>query len=196
MKKTSTTLIAGAIAALTVGCAANAQVHSSHSGASTTASSTSAVSDRHNIRFVNNDGQQIGTAILTQGPNGLLMKIEVSGLTPGWHGIHLHETAQCEGAFTSAGAHVNHSANKAPHGLLNADGPDNGDLPNIYAHADGSAKAEIFTTLASLSGLEGTHNLLDSDGSAIVIHASADDHASQPIGGAGARVGCGVIQLF
>ena len=75
-----------------------------------------------------------------------------------------------------------------PHGLLNPDGVHDGDLPNIYAAADGTAKAEIFTTLVELE------TLLDDDGSAVVIHAQPDDHLTQPIGGAGDRVACGVIE--
>ena len=74
------------------------------------------------------------------------------------------------------------------HGLLNQLGPEGGDIPNIYAHTDGSAGYEAFTTLTSMT------DLVDEDGSAIIIHVSEDDHLSQPIGGAGARVACGVIQ--
>lgn len=191
MKKTAIALVASSVLTMTIGCTAIAQEHSAVAPPRAPTGGP-----MFNVRLVDNEGQPAGRVQLKQGPSGLLMIVEASGLTPGWHGIHLHETGQCEAAFTSAGAHINHAHTKAPHGLLNPDGPDNGDLPNIYAHADGSAKAEIFTTLASLSGTDGTHNLLDSDGSAIVIHANADDHVSQPIGGAGDRVACGVIQLY
>ncbi len=73
------------------------------------------------------------------------------------------------------------------HGLLNPDGPDNGDLPNIYATGDGTVQAELFTTLVD------PDMLMDDDGSAIVIHENGDDHNTQPIGGAGGRVACGVL---
>ena len=67
------------------------------------------------------------------------------------------------------------------------------DSPNIYAAADGEAKAEFFTTLVTVDG--GTMpTLLDDDGSAVVIHENPDDHVTQPIGGAGGRVGCGVVK--
>ena len=143
--------------------------------------------------IINGAGAEIGKATLTQGPTGLLVKVEATGLTPGWHGIHIHATGQCAAPFTSAGAHINHTDPKTPHGLLNAQGPDDGDLPNLYAAADGSAKAEFFTTQARISQDGPGQWLWDADGSALVIHANPDDHNSQPIGGAGDRVACAVL---
>lgn len=143
--------------------------------------------------IINGQGAEIGKATLTQGATGLLIKVEATGLTPGWHGIHIHATGQCAAPFTSAGAHINHTDPKTPHGLLNAQGPDDGDLPNLYAAADGSAKAEFFTTKARISQDGPGQWLWDADGSALVIHANPDDHHSQPIGGAGDRVACAVL---
>ena len=143
--------------------------------------------------IINGQGAEIGKATLTQGPTGLLIKVEATGLTPGWHGIHIHATGQCAAPFTSAGAHINHTDPKTPHGLLNAEGPDDGDLPNIYADAAGQVRAELFTTRARIAAEGPGQWLWDADGSALVIHANADDHASQPIGGAGDRVACGVM---
>jgi Cu-Zn family superoxide dismutase len=80
---------------------------------------------------------------------------------------------------------------KSEHGLLNPDGPDMGDLSNIYANADGSANAEVSSESILLSGEEA---LRDKDGAALVIHANEDDHTSQPIGNAGDRVACAVIK--
>ena len=101
--------------------------------------------------LINAAGANIGRVDLRQGPTGLLIKIEASGLTPGWHGIHIHATGECAAPFTSSGAHINHGEPKAPHGLLNAAGPDDGDLPNIWAGADGKVNAELFTTRARIS---------------------------------------------
>lgn len=143
--------------------------------------------------IINGQGAEIGKATLTQGATGLLIKVEATGLTPGWHGIHIHATGQCAAPFTSAGAHINHTDPKTPHGLLNAQGPDDGDLPNLYAAADGSAKAEFFTIQARISQDGPGQWLWDADGSALVIHANPDDHNSQPIGGAGDRVACAVL---
>jgi len=144
--------------------------------------------------IINGQGAEIGKATLTQGPTGLLIKVEATGLTPGWHGIHIHATGQCAAPFTSAGAHINHTDPKTPHGLLNAQGPDDGDLPNLYAAADGSAHGEFFTAKARISQDGPGQWLWDADGSALVIHANPDDHNSQPIGGAGDRVACAVLK--
>ncbi|HWW26942.1 MAG TPA: superoxide dismutase family protein [Caulobacter sp.] len=140
------------------------------------------------------DGKAIGTATLTEAPHGVLLRIEAKGLTPGWHGLHFHEKGDCGAPdFKSAGAHV-HTTSTVVHGLLNPAGNDNGDLPNLFVAADGSATTELFSPLVSLNGAGGRPALLDADGSSIVIHASPDDYKTQPIGGAGARVACGVVK--
>ena len=143
--------------------------------------------------LINGSGARVGRAVLTQGATGLLIRVEVEGLSPGWHDIHIHAKGECAAPFTSAGAHVNHGEPKAPHGLLNAAGPDDGDLPNIHADAQGRAHAEIFTTRARIARSGPGQWLWDEDGSALVIHANRDDHTTQPIGGAGDRVVCGVM---
>jgi superoxide dismutase, Cu-Zn family len=133
-------------------------------------------------------GQNVGAVILTEAPKGVILKVEVKGIAPGWHGVHLHEKGDCSKSdFTSAGAHV-HGAGTAVHGLLNPAGNDLGDLPNIHAGQDGMAAAELFTPLVKLSALR------DADGSAVVIHASPDDYTTQPIGGSGPRVACAVVK--
>jgi Cu-Zn family superoxide dismutase len=116
--------------------------------------------------------------------------IRPGGLTPGWHGIHFHAVANCSDTakFELSKAHVNHDSSK--HGLLNPEGPDEGDLPNVYANPDGSVNAEV----SSETPLTGEGGLKDADGSALVIHTSEDDHTTQPIGNAGARVACAEIK--
>lgn len=135
------------------------------------------------------EGQTIGTANLLDGPNGEMIRIEIApgGLAPGWHGLHLHAVGDCSdtGEFKKSGGH--HGKIEGGHGLLNPNGPEAGDLPNLWAAADGSAGYEAFTRLTALD------SLLDEDGSALIIHEGEDDHLTQPIGGAGARVACGVI---
>jgi Cu-Zn family superoxide dismutase len=140
------------------------------------------------------EGQAMGSATFRQGPTGVLIRVEATGLTPGWHGLHLHAVGQCSGPkFDSAGSHVQHAGGTVPHGLLNADGADAGDLPNLYVGADGKGWAEVFTTTASLNSRGPGEYLMDADGASILIHANPDDYASQPIGGAGDRVACGVV---
>lgn len=145
------------------------------------------------VRLKGPTGADMGSATLTEAPGGLVMRIEARGLTPGWHGLHFHEKADCSSAdFKSAGGHTRHDV-AAVHGLLNPAASETGDLPNLFADADGAATAEVFTPFVSLTAA-GRSPLLDADGSALVIHAAPDDHLSQPIGGAGARVACAAIK--
>ena len=158
------------------------------------ASQASAAATSATAELKGADGKTIGTATLTEAPHGVLLRIEAKGLTPGWHGLHFHEKGDCGTPdFKSAGAHV-HTTTAVVHGLLNPDGNDNGDLPNLFAAADGAATTEVYSPLVSLNGAGGRPALLDADGSSIVVHASPDDHKSQPIGGAGTRAACGVIK--
>jgi Cu-Zn family superoxide dismutase len=175
------TAIAGFASAQTAGHAAHA-APSSETAVATAALRTA-------------DGSDAGTVTAYHGPMGVLLKVEGKGWPEGWHGVHLHAVGTCEGpGFTSAGAHVNHAdADKRPHGLLNADGgPDLGDLQNVYAHADGTANAEVYLATAGLNLQPAT--LMDGDGLSFLVHANRDDHVSQPIGGAGDRIACGVFQ--
>ena len=140
------------------------------------------------------NGGEIGFANLTQGPHGILIHVRVSTLTPGKHGMHLHSRGVCDhgDGFQSAMGHVGLA--EGAHGLMNPDGPEAGDLPNIFVGADGIGETELFTHLVSIGEGPG-ENLFDDDGSAIVIHENPDDHISQPIGGSGPRVACGVLEL-
>ncbi|WP_213271222.1 superoxide dismutase family protein [Hyphomonas sp.] len=140
--------------------------------------------------IIGGSGAQIGLARLKQGPHGVLMEVTIDegGLAPGWHGLHLHEKGDCSdvGTFTLSGGH--HGKAEGKHGLMNPVGPEMGDLPNIWAGADGAAGYEAFTGLFELAPA------LEGDGIALVIHQNRDDHLTQPIGGAGPRVACAVIE--
>ncbi|MFV0297109.1 MAG: superoxide dismutase family protein [Hyphomicrobiaceae bacterium] len=155
------------------------------------ASSLAALADVQSVEtsLIDNKGTEIGTATISGGANATVirLKLKAKALSPGWHGMHLHAVGTCadHARFADSKGHVNHGGK--PHGMLNPKGPDDGDLANIFANADGSANAEL-TTPTLLKTLQ------DADGSAIVIHANVDDHTTQPIGGAGARVACGVIK--
>jgi Cu-Zn family superoxide dismutase len=139
-------------------------------------------------------GRDAGSITLTQGPKGVLLQVTVKGLTPGWHAGHFHEVGDCSTPdFKGAGGHVHAQATHV-HGLLNPNANEAGDLPNLFVAGDGAGAAEFFSTTVSLDGADGQPALLDKDGSALVIHANPDDFVSQPIGGAGARVACGVIR--
>jgi Cu-Zn family superoxide dismutase len=142
----------------------------------------------------NGAGAEIGQVTLTDAPRGVLLRVEASGLTPGWHGMHFHEKGDCsDPAFKMAGGHV-HQMTPAVHGLLNPQANDLGDLPNVFAGPDGKVNAEVYSPYVSMREGTARANLLDADGSAVVIHAKADDYRSQPIGGAGDRAACAVVK--
>jgi superoxide dismutase, Cu-Zn family len=146
------------------------------------------------VELQNAQHKAIGSIVLTDAPKGVLLHIEASGLTPGWHGIHFHEKGDCsDAAFKMSGGHV-HTATPTVHGLLNPQANDDGDLTNVYADAKGKVMAELFSPLVSLNGAGSRPALLDADGSAVVIHAKPDDYQTQPIGGAGDRVACAVVK--
>jgi Cu-Zn family superoxide dismutase len=135
-------------------------------------------------------GKTVGTATLTEQKHGVKIKLKVSGLTPGKHGFHLHETGTCTPPdFKSAGGHFNPFHKH--HGADNPMGQHAGDLPNLEAKEDGTAEVAVVAVGATLG--EGAGSLLKEGGTAIVIHAAPDDNMSDPAGNAGARVACGVI---
>ena len=134
------------------------------------------------------DGAAMGAVTLSQGSNGVLVSAEVSGLSPGAHGFHIHANGSCSPDFKAAGGHYNPGG--SGHGLLHSGGHHAGDLPNIHAAADGTARAEYFA--AEVTFAEGAPNsLFDADGSSIIIHAKPDTYGESA--GAGSRVACGVI---
>ncbi len=151
-------------------------------------SSPSEVGARASASLSGADGAAMGTVELTQGPHGVLISADVSGLTPGAHGFHIHTTGACTPDFSAAGGHF--SPGGEGHGLLHADGSHAGDLPNIYAGADGTARADHFTAKVTLAE-DAETSLFDADGSAIIIHAKPDSYGADPA--AGDRVACGVI---
>jgi len=138
------------------------------------------------------EGGQAGTVTFQETKSGLLhVIVEMTGLKPGPHAFHVHEKGTCDAAsgFESAGGHL---AGGKKHGVDNADGPHAGDFPNVHVGQEGVLKAEFFTDRLSISG--GDAALLDEDGAAVMVHAEADDNASDPAGEAGARIACGVVE--
>ncbi|WP_106496817.1 superoxide dismutase family protein [Lentibacillus sp. Marseille-P4043] len=143
------------------------------------------------VDMYNKSGDLIGTAALTEQPDGVKVKLKLEGLTPGLHGIHVHEFPSCKGPdFKSAGNHYDPEGKE--HGLMSPEGAHLGDMPNIEADADGLADAELMIAGATL--LDGKKSLLKEDGTSIVIHKQQDDGVSQPSGDSGPRVACGEIK--
>lgn len=158
------------------------------------AHAVSEIGEKAQSKVLNNEGKEIGTALYAQGNQGVLIEIEIKGLPAGKHGMHFHEKGICSDThdFKMAGGHI--MPTNKPHGYLNPEGPHEGNLPNLIVGQDGSAHVELYTDLISISGRGGKPALLDKDGSALMIHQHIDDHTSQPIGGSGARIACGVVK--
>jgi len=135
-------------------------------------------------------GKEVGEANLTQVKLGVLIRLSVKGVEPGEHAFHVHAVGKCEPPFTSAGGHFNPASHK--HGLEAAEGAHAGDMPNLHIPQSGELKTEVLNTMVTL--VKGQPNsLFDADGSALVIHAKADDNKTDPAGDAGDRIACGVV---
>jgi len=135
-------------------------------------------------------GKEIGQAELVQTPHGVLVKLSLKGAPPGEHAFHDNAVGKCEPPFASAGGHFNPGGKK--HGMEAAEGAHAGDMPNLHIPPSGELVVEIANPMISL--VKGQPNsVFDADGSALVIHARADDYKSDPAGNAGDRIACGVI---
>lgn len=151
------------------------------------------------------DGMEIGVAEFTEIDGAVNIQVELSDLEPGFRGLHLHESGLCEpessdpdnpeetGAFLSAGSHLNPEDNEHPEHA--------GDFPALLVMEDGTASMQFFTDRLT------EENLLDDNGSALIVHSQPDNYANIPeryapegadedttsTGDAGDRLACGVI---
>jgi len=146
-------------------------------------------------------GEEAGTVEFVRKGRGIEVDAEVSGLSPGFHGFHIHETGTCEpdapmGPFDTAGGHF--ASGSQTHG------DHAGDMPTLLAGEDGNARATFITDRFTLD------DLADDDGSVVMVHADRDNQANVPdryragkqpgpdqdtldTGDSGDRVACGVV---
>ena len=135
-------------------------------------------------------GKDVGEANLSQTRNGVLIRLSVKGIEAGEHAFHVHAVGKCEPPFTSAGGHFNPASHK--HGLESPQGAHAGDMPNLHVPQDGTLTVEVLNTMITLAKGQ-PNSVFDADGSALVIHAKADDNKTDPAGDAGDRIACGVV---
>ena len=142
-------------------------------------------------QLIDPQGRAVGDALLRPTPHGVLLTLNLRGVPAGVHGLHIHETGHCDApSFESAGGHFNPT--KREHGFLDPRGPHAGDLPNIHVPSDVPYSVEYLIDDVALD--ESANGLLDSSGSAIVIHSGRDNYATDPAGKAGPRLACGRIE--
>jgi superoxide dismutase, Cu-Zn family len=145
------------------------------------------------LNIIDTEGKEVGQASISDGPHGVILGLTLrekpAGIPPGVHGFHIHAVGKCEPPFKSAGDHF--SPQKQAHGFLSKNGRHAGDLPNIHVPESGPLTVEFFLPDVRLK--TGKNALLDEDGSALVVHVKPDDYRSDPSGGAGDRIACGVI---
>lgn len=139
------------------------------------------------------DGSEVGSLQVTllSADSAMLLTVEMCGLTPGWHGMHIHQNPDCSDAaegFKRSGGHVNFLSKE--HGYKHKKGYHMGDLANIYAGDDGCARVQQWVSSAFDAAYV---RLQKPKRAALIVHEAPDDYHTQPIGGAGARVGCAVL---
>jgi Cu-Zn family superoxide dismutase len=140
------------------------------------------------VEFKNAQGQSVGTALLSEAPHGVKIKLDIKNLPPGYHSLHIHQIAKCEPPdFKSAGPHFGTTA--AGHADHDHSALPAGDIPDfsLVVAADGTAHVSVVAPSVTLGTDD--HSVFSNGGTSIVIHAVAGGTGT----GAPARIACGTI---
>lgn len=132
------------------------------------------------------DNQVSGTVNFGKTETGTKITAQITGLSEGEHGFHIHQYGDCSAAdASSAGGHFDPDDMK--HNSRDAEIRHVGDMGNLVS------EGMEFTT--TLSYTDNNIFLEEIIGRGIIIHAGKDDLTSQPSGDAGPRIACGVIGI-
>jgi Cu-Zn family superoxide dismutase len=135
-------------------------------------------------RLVDAEGNEVGSVSFAEMASGVNVVVEATGLPPGPHAIHVHQVGACSPDFDAAGEHL--APDGGEHGFAKTEAPHSGDLPNLHVAEDGTANAEFLDWRLTMD------QLLDEDGSALIVHETADDYMESS--SAGGRLACGVVE--